>query len=708
MQKLILALILLLIMLGANCQQIVVKSFRKLETDQNARISSPKIDQNGNKCAIIKVVTTQTGFVFDFGLIGNAIASEQHTGELWIWVPAGARKVTISHQQLGVLRDYIFNIDIEEATVYEMVLTTGKVTTTVEELIDSQWLLINVEPSDAMVYINNQFVKNGMYQAKLKSGIYTYRIEAANYYTEAGKFEIKDAKKVINVKLKLAFGFISVSSEPEQDAKVYIDGKLQLKTTPFQSELLTSGDHTVQIVKEKYFPSSQKVIVSEGQTTPVKFILEPNFANVTITTDEDVSIYLDNQLKGIGKWQGQLDPGVYTIEARKVQYHSEKQDIELASGDNRTIELHLSAKFGSLDILTRPAGATITLNEKNYGVTPNTIYQLPTGEYDLSLSKPGCATINKKVLITDEKITEINETLIDGREVSINSEPAGTSLSIDGEIVGLTPYKGNLSFGSHIISIESGNKKETKTVNVSQTSEITSFMLSFSQQNYNETINGVSFKMAEVMGGTFLMGNNDEKKDEKPVHKVTLSSFYIGVCEVTQSLWNAVMGNNPSNFQGDNLPVENVSWQNAQDFLLKLNAITGKNYRFPTEAEWEYAAKGGNRSKKYLFSGSNTLDEVAWYSGNSNHRTHSVANLSPNELGIYDMSGNVWEWCNDWYGNYSSEAQTNPLGLSQGEYRVCRGGCWNFDAQYWSATDRGAYLPDNAYNTIGFRLAISN
>jgi len=167
----------------ATAQTIAVKSFRKLETDQEARIVSPKTDGNGKKCAIIKVVTSQTGFVFDFGLIGNAVATEQKTGEIWVWVPSGARKVTISHQQLGVLRNYPFEVDIEQAAVYEMTLTTGKVMTTVEEEITTQWLVISTDPVDAMIYLNDQFVKNGTYQTKLKRGTYDYRVEAPLYHT---------------------------------------------------------------------------------------------------------------------------------------------------------------------------------------------------------------------------------------------------------------------------------------------------------------------------------------------------------------------------------------------------------------------------------------------------------------------------------------------------------------------------------------------
>ena len=224
------------------------------------------------------------------------------------------------------------------------------------------------------------------------------------------------------------------------------------------------------------------------------------------------------------------------------------------------------------------------------------------------------------------------------------------------------------------------------------------------------TANGVSFTMVRVPGGTFTMGGTSEQgsdpySDEKPTHQVTLSSFSIGQTEVTQELWQAVMGSNPSKFKGSKHPVEQVSWDDCQTFIRKLNNLTGQNFRLPTEAEWEYAARGG-RSGGTKYAGSDNLDNVAWYDGNSGSSTHDVATKSPNSLGIYDMSGNVWEWCQDWYGKYSSSSQTNPQGPSKGSNRVYRGGSWGCYARLCRVSYRDCISPVSRGNYLGLRLAL--
>ena len=224
--------------------------------------------------------------------------------------------------------------------------------------------------------------------------------------------------------------------------------------------------------------------------------------------------------------------------------------------------------------------------------------------------------------------------------------------------------------------------------------------------------NGINIEMVKVEAGTFMMGATSEMKDpnddEKPLHQVTLTNdYYMGKYEVTQALWEAVMGSNPSRYKGDNLPVEMVSWDDCQEFISKLNSLTGRKFRLPTEAEWEYAARGGKKSRSYQYSGSSNISDVAWYDGNSGSKTHPVGTKQANELGIYDMSGNVREWCSDWYVSYSSSSQTNPTVADSAWCRVRRGGgCYD---NAWSCRSSYRYcrVPDCNYYILGLRLVLS-
>lgn len=223
-----------------------------------------------------------------------------------------------------------------------------------------------------------------------------------------------------------------------------------------------------------------------------------------------------------------------------------------------------------------------------------------------------------------------------------------------------------------------------------------------------------SFRMMPVEGGSFTMGCTRKRGevntyiDELPTHKVTVGSFYLGRYEVTQGLWKAVMGENPSKWTGnDSLPVEQVSWNDAQIFIARLSQITGLRFRLPTEAEWEYAARGGSRGRGTVYPGTaSMLFETCWYGGNSNGRTHPVGRLKPNELGLYDMGGNVLEWCSDWMTAYTAGPQTSPQGPKHGENRILRGGCFNSPTWGCSVWERSWYLPDFRYPWQGFRLAL--
>jgi len=348
----------------------------------------------------------------------------------------------------------------------------------------------------------------------------------------------------------------------------------------------------------------------------------------------------------------ELIPGVYEIEIAAETYYSEIFTVTIEKGKTMERTVTLKQKTGTLQFTIKPLEAKVILHqngiEKYAWEGINIIDKIPEGVYDLTAKANGYKSFPAKVTIKE------NQTTIEDIQMTAGSDsPEG---------------------------------------------------------------------MVLIEGGTFSMGSNDGGSNEKPIHQVTVSSYYIGKTEVTQKLWESVIGKNPSNFKSDKRPVEKVSWNDIVDFCNKLSEKEGlqkvysgsgdnitcdfnsNGYRLPTEAEWEFASRGGNQSKGYKYSGSNDIDLVTWYSSNSGSTTHDVGTKQPNELGLYDMSGNVWEWCWDWKGDYQSGSQTNPRGTNSGSYRVLRGGSWRLIAEDSRVANRDFYTPGNRFVDLGFRL----
>ena len=344
--------------------------------------------------------------------------------------------------------------------------------------------------------------------------------------------------------------------------------------------------------------------------------------------------------------------------------------------------------------------------------------------YVLTLSKPITAAVQQKQTLTIKYIPSSATVLVDNKMVRGNNGVVRITLPVGQHsyIVASDGYESEegsvklkASAPSNLqIQLSKEAVAAIPTVNeVAQQAPSSSSSVSFGGNTISIPVkNGISIDMVKVEAGTFMMGATSEmqypRDDEKPVHQVTLTNdYYMGKYEVTQALWKAVMRSNPSNFKGDKLPVDFVSWNDCQEFISKLNCMTGRNFRLPTEAEWEYAARGGKKSCGYQFSGGSNLSDVAWYWYNSKKKTHPVGTKQANELGIYDMSGNVSEWCQDWYDSYSSSSQINPIGPTNGVRRVIRGGCWGEDQEYYhNLSYRYSATPDFDY-FLGLRLALS-
>ena len=580
------------------------------------------------------------------------------------------------------------------------------------------YLIVKADQPDARIYIDDNLKNTGEHAESVIIGsTHTYKIECNLYHTETGTVTVNE-RMTIEKKLRPAFGYINVSTSPEQGAKVFVNGEY-LGLSPIKSDKLKSGSHTVMVMKDMFKMTEKSFTVNDGQTTNATLNMSSNFVNVTINTDADADIYVDEEYKAKGRWTGRLSDGLHNFEARKANHRTTKKSLDLVLGENQTITLEAPKPInGSLDVSSSPMSAEIYIDGKHYGQTPNFINDVLIGTHELKLEKSGCATLTKTITIKEGETLTVNEKLQTGKEITIKTDKSGDKIYVDNNYIGLSPVTTSLAFGSHTIKAERDGKTVSKNIEVSHvethgrvSSDKEEYMLAFSSKTI--TVNGVSFTMIKVEGGTFSMGATSEQdskadSDEKPVHSVTLSDYYIGETEVTQELWEAVMGSNPSNFKGSQKPVENVSWNECKKFITKLNRLTSKNFRLPTEAEWEYAARGGNESIGYKYSGSNTIGNVAWYDGNSGQATHNVKTKSPNELGIYDMSGNVGEWCEDWYGNYRRRSQTNPTGPSSGSYRVIRGGSWiSRAARQCRVSRRSNRIPGSRSDYLGLRLCLS-
>ena len=506
--------------------------------------------------------------------------------------------------------------------------------------------------------------------------------------------------------MKPNYGTLNITSVPENGASVSLNDMPTGKVTPCSIEMVKSGDHTLTLSRDMYETTTQHLTLAAGETKQVAVNMNPTFAQVTVTSEPVADIYINGQMKTKGTWQGRLNPGVYTFEAKLDKHLTATETQTVIIGRPLNVKLSPTPRTGALKIMTTPFEATIRIAGKEMGKTPVLLKNQMIGDYTVELSLTGYATAYEKVTIAEGQTAEINAVLQSGMKVEITGNPTGADLFIDDKPNGKTPYHGNLSFGSHKIRIGNNGKKAEKQILVIQ-GGAANFSIAIIS-DYTETVSGLNLEMVFVEGGIFQMGS-DENSDEKPVHSVTLSDFLIGKTEVTQKQWREIMGSDPAylNFKGcDQCPVERVSWNEAQDFIIKLNQKTGKTYRLPTEAEWEYAAKGGNKSKGYTYSGSNSLGDVAWYSDNSDSKTHPVGQKQPNELDLFDMTGNVWEWCSDWYGAnyYQSSPSSNPKGASSGSRRVYRGGSWWYIASDCRVANRRTCTPDFGYNGIGFRL----
>ena len=513
--------------------------------------------------------------------------------------------------------------------------------------------------------------KKGEYWVYMSEGSYMLNVKHASFLPLFVNFRDYDIKRVEGkvtyvltllmpqsgpVPIDDGMRYLALSVVPA-NSYVEIDGlEQQLDGDGTAMIRLSQGSHSYRVKATGYAEETGTVQIGADKVTK-EIRLQSVLAQVRVSCPTPgAQIYVNDQLRGTSPWNGTLSAGNYLFEARLSGYRSGRMSETLAERANRQIEIPaLVAITGNLDVSYKPMNAEVWLDGKKLGTSPDVFRNIIIGTHEVELRKDGYQSEKKTVTVSE------------GQTVSLTGSLTASATS-----------------NSYASSASSGASIETFTVN------------------------GVSFNMVHVEGGTFQMGSNDSdaSSNEQPVHQVTLSTYSIGETEVTQAVWEAVMGSNPSEWKGSGLPVETVIWDDCQTFIQKLNQLMGKQFRLPTEAEWEYAARGGNKSRGYKFSGSNTIGDVAWYEDNSGEKTHPVKTKQANELGLYDMSGNVCEWCQDWYGDYSSSSQTNPTGPSSAFERVNRGGAWGSFDGGCRVSDRDGDSPGFRFRGLGLRLAL--
>lgn len=665
MNKLYLTIVLSsLCFIGIHAQKMNVESFIVKTSDITAR-TQPRQDINGNDCALIKVQLAASGAEFGGNVVGNV---SYNKSEYLVYMSKGSKRLTVKLEGYLPLEasfeDYGIKA-LEGKTTYVMTISGATVARQIETpRIKTGWIVLESEPSGASVYINNEFVGNTpLNNYKQTYGTYQYRLESPNYHPATGTIELNAGRFEQRIALKPAFGSISVKSNVA-GAKILLDGKPTGKSSPATLTEIPSGSHTITLQLDKYAPQQQNVVVEDGQTADVSMSLDARFARITINSIDGAEIYSNGKLLGRNRISEDMMEGYYDLEVRLNHHKSATKQIQVIAGQSQDITLNPIPKYGSLDVTSTPHDAEVTIDGKPYGKTPLTVNQLLEGEHHVALSLEGYAKETRDIKLDEKESSTINVILSKER----------------------TTVKSNV-----IEQAESVPKiQNVKTF----------------------TFKDIEIRMIRVEGGAFTMGatpeqSNDANSNERPTHRVTLSTYYIGEIEVTQELWQAVMGSNPSRFIGLKRPVERVSWDDCQAFIRRLNILTDNRFRLPTEAEWEFAARGGNNSRGNRYAGSNTISEVAWYDDNSNSETHDVAQKNHNELGLYDMSGNVLEWCQDKYDDrYRGGSETNPIGPIHGMYNVLRGGCWSFGAERCRVSYRHSATNNYRNNLIGFRLAL--
>ena len=598
-------------------------------------------------------------------------------GELWVFVQRNAKNVTIRREGFKAVK-YSLSQTIKAGKTYRMKLSVQ------ERIIQQRILQFKVTPANenAIVKVKKEdsnedyqfwgtVDSQGSIDQLLVPGVYLYEIVAESYKTAIGKVSLTNGsnKYVENVTLVPNFGYLEIADDQGiAGAEVYINNR-KVGNVPYKSgRMECRNDYQLMISNgDLYKTYNSTVEIRQDETTKISPSLQSNSAEITIKVQDGAEIFINGMSKGKGSWTGRLRVGLHNVECRLPSHVSSQKQIVVKKDVSETHVIDKPTPIeGSLYVKSNPSGAKIILDGKLLDViTPTKIEHVLIGSHKVNIMLDKYNPENVDINVKKDEIATVDVKLSDVKVSNVQSSDAK-------------------------ISAVTGSTDRIFTVG------------------------GVTFTMKLLEAGTFQMGGTIHPF--QPIHSVTITKdYYIGETEVTQALWKAVTGYSPTLIGdawstkyglGDNYPAYNISYEDVQSFIRKLNSMTGENFRMPTEAEWEFAARGGNKSKGYTYSGSNTIGDVAWYSDNSSSKTHIVKTKAANELGIYDMSGNVSEWCKDWFDYYKSFPQTDPTGPATSTGRVNRGGEWKFSAVGCKCGSRECSATFYRTEHIGFRLAL--
>lgn len=630
------------------------------------------------------------------------------------------RVINITHSDYELLEVRLladFGIEVNAQRVYEMVLTNIPEKVFINVVIISQ-------PADAEKIIDGENLGTGQ-TFKLFIGKHTLKVQKEGYKSKTKTITVSESSTLFDdIKLEeIDILAVQISSVP-QGAAIYIDNHEQGITD--KGFFRYPGTYELKLTKTDYVDIDEQIFIAENKSNNFSYNLTKNSGIIDFSiTPADAILKLNGEIYNERRLE--LRPGKYNVEISRNGYLSKSDVINLKLGEIINKQFILQKNVGILKLSITPPDAEVQINKTTYEKTTN--IELAPGKYKIEVQKQGYFPESEMIDIELDQTISKNFSLRQMKgKLQFNITPLTAKIEmkkdekIYQEWTGMKILK-DVPVGEYeIICKAKGFKTKTEEVKIEldKTNTIDLKMIEGSDILVIEN-------MIFLKGGTFQMGSNDGGNDEKPVHSITVSDFFIGKYEITQKEWKEIMGNNPSNFKGDNLPVEKVSWYDAVEFCNKKSdregltrCYTGSSivikcnfnangYRLPTEAEWEYACRGGSRTALYEYSGSNNIGDVAWYDSNSGNKTHPVSKKKANELGIYDMSGNVWEWCNDWYNKkyYKNSPWNNPKGPNSGSRRVKRGGSVRLHSSSCFVAVRSSYFPSYTYGVIGFRIVRS-